>query len=265
VAAVSQQPPMPRWVFQLIMVAVLIASFFFIRKVYDNPVLTVLTLWVVSFGMTGVWVRVFYGFWKWSPSDQYPSFWRGDLLWLPLLVALPLSLLMLHLPQRDQPFWFERPFGWWTAVCVVAALLVSWKFNGTQAAAFPADALHSGPKEWHDRDVYPIFTFFLLSAAPAIWYSDWGLSPLFHGQWRFAVLLALVPFIGAGIWAYEGAVNDRKKDIHAPGGLTTVDAVRCQSWETGAVSGPLQLDPQARAQNTVHWLPPADWLAVAAR
>ncbi|HSX01128.1 MAG TPA: hypothetical protein VLF67_02695, partial [Candidatus Saccharimonas sp.] len=84
--------------------------------------------------------------------------------------------------------------------------------------------------------VYPLFTYFLVSALPAMWYSDWGLAPWFRGHPQWVSLLVLAPLLGAGLWVYDGLVSDRRYDAVA-------DAVRIQSWSTGEVSGPLRLIP----------------------
>ncbi|HSX00780.1 MAG TPA: hypothetical protein VLF67_00940, partial [Candidatus Saccharimonas sp.] len=146
--ATANSPVIGRGWFIAIMAVTLVLGWLFLRRAYDNPVATVLVLWALSFGMANVWAKLYYHRWVFSPSDQYPSFWRGDLLWLPLLMAVPLCLLLRHVPDRDRPYWFES--WWWPVIAAGIGIAFAGWFWWTQRAVFPCGALYSGPKLWHD-------------------------------------------------------------------------------------------------------------------
>jgi hypothetical protein len=247
-------PPIPAVVFIAMLAVVDVLGFIFIRKAYANPVTTIVVLWLLSYGMTQLWTMLFFHFW--AIRHQYPSFWAGDLIFLPLLTAAPLSILLSKLPKREAPYWFQS--GVWNWVAIVIAVIVALGFHKTQMDAFPDAALNSPPKLWHDWVVYPLFAYFLVSAAPAIWYSKWGLKPLFHGNGSAGVLIVVLPIVGVGLWLYAGNVLDRDMDIHAYG-PPTVDAVRGYDWHTGKVSGPLKLDQSQRDHGKVVWVLTGVW------
>jgi hypothetical protein len=252
VAATVHEPPVPRGLFIIFMVMTIIVGFTFMRKAYASPVLSALILLLLSYGMVQLLSKLFYGFW--AIKSQYPSFTRGDLIWLPLFTAVPLSLLISHLPT-DRTYWFQT--WWWSLGSAVFAVGLSTWFWFTQHSAFPSAVMGSPPKLWHDLVVYPLFSFFLFNAAPALWYSNWGLHGLKHGH--VIGLLFLLPLLGVGLWTYDGVVSDRKLDRDAPsddGPL--VDASRGYDWETSEVSGRLIMVPDG--DDKFHWELPADFV-----
>lgn len=244
--ATASSVPIPRQVFTMIMYATLIIGFLVIRKAYANPTAAALVLLMLSFIMVNVWTNLFQHRWALNPNEQYPSFWHGDLYLLPILTAVPLALLITHLPKREEPFWFES--WWWAVIAILVALGISLFFGQSQKAAFPMEALDSADKMWHDRVVYPLFAYFLVSAVPAIWYSEWGFQRLFHNPTPI-VVVALIPFLGVGLWLYAGLVVDRKYDDR-------VDASRAYDWITGEVSDRLIL---TKRNGVIKWELPRTW------
>ncbi len=213
--------------FQALTVALLLAALVAGWRLHRNTFAMTGSFWLGSFVIYQVTIKYYTGHWALKPSKEYPSFWWGNLVILPLFVSAPLAVLANHLPTHTQLYWFEER--WWALAAATLALAVAAGFRLTQRQVFCKEALAAPWKTIHDWFEFTFLSFILILNAPALWYSSWGFRS-FHAT----SVLALVPLIGLGIWLYVARVRDRKRDRDLPPDKEGV-TIEGWDWERSAV------------------------------
>ncbi|MEX0748543.1 MAG: hypothetical protein WD467_00470 [Candidatus Saccharimonadales bacterium] len=128
----------------------------------------------------------------WPPRSQYRSFFWGDLLLLPGIAAC-IALAVNRLPAGDH--WFHQR--WWNLFSLLVGVIAGLIFHEADRDNYSSRELNSPTKLWHDWFVYPVFTYYLLSRAPALFERVNGIT-----------VLAIALLAG---WLYLG-LTDGKRD-----------------------------------------------------
>lgn len=103
-----------------------------------------------------------------SPSEQFQSFYWGD------LILLPLALAGLTVLAKDMPTTGWHSGTGWQATAVLIGIAVGVGFHLIDQGNYTAMALNSPTKLWHDIVAFPVLTYLLVLQSPALVYSRSG-------------------------------------------------------------------------------------------
>lgn len=143
-----------------------IVAFAFIYRVYKyGPILSFVAALAISWIPMQLIARTLERRWLWPPSSQFTSFYWGDSVFLPSVIAM-IALVFQRLPEGY--YWFR---GWaWLLVCAFISLIGGLIFHSMDSDYSQAQ-LNSPTKLLHDFLAVPVFTYYLLSGAPALLYA----------------------------------------------------------------------------------------------
>lgn len=169
------------------------------NRIFDSgPLVAVIVALAISAASMQFWAAVLEQRLMLPPSDQYLSFFWGDLIFLPF-IALTIALKLQDLPEGS--YWWRGTA--WTLVSLGLALAFAAAFRWHDMNAYPASQYGSPTKLWHDWFVYVTFSFILLSNVPA----------LFVGRWRPELTLTAIACIT--VWLALGIYDGSHKKPRA--------------------------------------------------
>ncbi len=225
-------PPIPHWVFVVIVLALLALGLVLGPWLYRRRWYAVTLACIMTFVLYQLTTLYFGHFWALNLAHQYPSFWSGDLILLPFGTLAPLSYMIDHLPKRDvtlrQPYLFNRR--WWPFAATGLALVYAVWFWGTQRAIYPPLADDAPWKYLHNVLSVTFISYLIILGSPAIWY--WIVEARGSRQHSTKVLVAFIPLVSLFAWGVVATTADRLMDINAPGGHALVQT-RDYDWSNG--------------------------------
>jgi hypothetical protein len=131
------------------------------------------------------------------PSQQYQSFYKGDLVGLPVIVAM-IQPMLGQLPSGHH--WYQSALWHWLAVVVGAVVGVAFMAMEYQSGIYTKAQLFSPLKLYHNLIVFPLFIYWVFAAGvPALIYSSLGVRGVLEHGWQPTLLLVGL-LAAAGYW-----------------------------------------------------------------
>lgn len=193
----------------------------FLGSIWDYGFLQALVKAIIaSWGLMNLFALVL----EWRilyPSQQYASFYRGDLVGLPIMIGAG-AIMAPGLPTGE--FWYQS--AWWHIGCLVLGLLIGVGLAASEylSGAYSLAQILSPTKIFHNGFVFPMFVYWMLGNMTIIlWQSKWGLRGLLAGDSRsiitFAVFGVATVYYVRLLWKDIKADHSnevKRKHAHAP-------------------------------------------------
>jgi hypothetical protein len=143
------------------------------------------------------------------PSQQYASFYKGDVWGLSVMVAA-LNAMARFLP-RGGTAWYQAT--WWHALWLIIGFLVGMGYLVMEykRGAYSLAQIFSPTKIYHNPVLFPIMFYWLIAnGVPIMLYSRLGPRGILEGNW--VGILPLVVFIAAASYWAKLIWTDMKSD-----------------------------------------------------
>ena len=125
------------------------------------------------------------------PNQQYASFYKGDLLGLPVMIG---SIASMAVGIAAGVYWFQGT--WWhvTWLSIGLAVGVGFMLMEYSAHAYTIHQMLSPTKLYHNLVVFPLMVYWVCAnGIPTLIYSENGPRGIFHGNYT-----GLVPVVVFG-------------------------------------------------------------------
>lgn len=184
--------------FMITLVVILIVAFSLVHRAYEHgPIAAFAVALVISWVPMQLIARVMEQRWLWPPSSQFRSFFWGDLLFLPGTAAF-IAFAYQQLP--DENYWFQDRT--WLLVFAAVGIVAGVVFHRIEEDSYTQARFNSPTKLYHDFVALPVFIYFLLSGAFALYYD-------YTENGRATITLAALLLFG--IWVFFVVTDDQKR------------------------------------------------------
>lgn len=152
--------------FMTALLVVVLLAFTLVHRAYEyGPIRSFVMALTISWVPMQLIARTLERRWLWPPSSQFTSFFWGDSVLLPGIVVM-IAMMFQRLPEGN--YWFQNRT--WLLVCALIGLIGGLVFHSMDSDYSQAQ-LNSPAKLFHDLVAVPVFTYYLLSGAPALLYA----------------------------------------------------------------------------------------------
>lgn len=172
--------------FMAILAIAMVTKLLLIHRAYAHgPLVAFVAALSVSWLPMQLIARAMEQRWLWPPSSQYSSFFWGDLLLLP---GSATAIAVAYQRMPDENYLSDNPV--FLPLCAVIGIVAGLVFRQIERKKYTPSQWNSPTKLYHDFVAVPVFFYYLLSGAPA----------LFEGTVPGSIATILAAAIPFAVW-----------------------------------------------------------------